>query len=361
MRVLALILACFGQWVFAQKPKISFFNEQEGPELEVLFKDSTLLPNLKSLGAEIRMGMLDLSSQRAQVLRSLNNAEIPVVAWLLLPKEKGYWFHSGNADEAFTRYFEIRDWAQEEGIVFSGIGIDLELDMNDIALFQNQKLMLLSKIIGRLYGQTEFEQSREAYKRLIAQVRSDGYPIESYYVPFIRKESEEGRTALQQATGFMDLETDKDIPMLYTSFMGNPYGTLKVLALDENLKAVALGSTGGGFDPTMPSMSWEDLAYDLRLASQTANEIHIFCLEAAVEKGFLPRLLNFDFNEAVMPYPEQISPVLRLQDNVLRISAILSYPTALLGTVFLIFLGLIIGLVLPIRYVFRRIVSGTKT
>jgi hypothetical protein len=306
------------------------------------------------------MGMLDLSPQRVRVINALNEAEIPVVAWLLLPKEKGYWFHSGNADEAFARYLEIRDWAQKEGIAFSGIGIDLELDMNDISLFQNQKLTLLAKIIGRLYNKTEFEKARVAYNRLIAQVRSDGFPIESYYVPFIRKESEAGRTALQQATGFMDLETDKDIPMLYTSFMGNPYGTLKVLAIDENLKAVALGSTGGGFDPTLPSMTWDDLAYDLRLASQTANEIHIFCLEAAVEKGFLPRLLNLDFHEDVTPFPDQIASVTRLQTNVLRISSALNYPTAVLGTVLVIFLGLVIGLVMLVRFAFRRIVPGNK-
>lgn len=332
------------QWAGAQSPRLSFFNEQEGPQVQALFADTSLIPTLQQLGAEIRMGMLDLSPERAQVLRKLNEAGVPVVAWLLLPKEQGYWFHAGNAPEAFARYYEIREWARKEGIRFSGIGIDLELDMNDIELFQNNKLKLLGKVLSRLYGEEEFQHAKAEYRNLIETIRSDGYPIESYYVPFIRYETEKGRTALQQATGFMDLETDKDIPMLYTSFMGNPYGTLKVLALDENLKHVALGSTGGGFDPSLPSMGFDDLAYDLRLAARSAEEIHIFCLEAAVEKGFLPRLVGFDYAVPIAEYPEQEVLVQGLAAKVMGVSAVLSYPTLFLGGLFLLLALLAWGL-----------------
>lgn len=343
-------------WAPAQTPRLSFFNEQEGPQVQALFADTTLIPALQELGAEIRMGMLDLSPERAAVLRELNQAGVPVVAWLLLPKEQGYWFHSGNAAEAFARYYEIRDWAQKEGIRFSGIGIDLELDRNDIELFQNSKLKLLGKVIGRLYGKEDFLQANADYRQLIQTVRGDGYPIESYYVPFIRYETQAGRTALQQATGFMDLETDKDIPMLYTSFMGNAYGTLKVLALDENLKQVAIGSTGGGFDPSMPSMSWDELAYDLRLASRTAEEIHIFCLEATVEKGFLPRLVGFDYSAPVAEHPEQVAAVQALATKVMGVSAALSYPSLVLGGILLLLALLAWGLFRFFKWGRRRMI-----
>lgn len=343
------------QWAGAQSPRLSFFNEQEGRDLKTLFADTTLIPTLRELGAEIRMGMLDLSPERAGVLHALNEAEIPVVAWLLLPKEQGYWFHSGNASQAFARYHEIRDWAKSEGIAFAGIGIDLELDMNDIELFKNNKLKLFGKVLARLYARDQFLNAQEEYRKLIQTVRDDGYPIESYYVPFIRYETERGRTALQQATGFMDLETDKDIPMLYTSFMGNPYGTLKVLAIDEGLKHIAIGSTGGGFDPTLPSMSWDALAYDLRVAAQTAEEIHIFCLEATVEKGFLPRLIDFDFAAPAEEYPKEVAAVESQVKTVMRISAILSHPTLTLGGLFLL-LGLLVwGIIRFAQWLRRRI------
>ena len=251
----------FIQLAIAQRPTISFFNEQEGKDLQILFSDTTLIPSLQRMNTQIRMGMLDLSPQRVAVLQQLNEAKIPVIAWLLLPKEEGYWFHSGNAERAFERYQEVKKWAQNNDIQFDGIGIDIEFDFTEIDLVKNNKLKFLQRAFARLYKKEEFLAAKEKYEKLINTIRKDSFTIESYYIPFFRKESEKGRTALQQATRFMDLETDKDIPMIYTSFIGNPYGMLTVLATEENLKYVAIGSTGGGIDPTLPRMSWEDLAY----------------------------------------------------------------------------------------------------
>ena len=109
----------------AQQPKISFFNEMEGAPLAKLFKDTSIVPQLQSLHSEIRMGMLDTSLERVAVIKELNKASIPVVAWLLLPKEKGYWFHSKNGEAAINRYHEVRDWAKRNQLNFSGIGLDL--------------------------------------------------------------------------------------------------------------------------------------------------------------------------------------------------------------------------------------------
>ncbi len=320
----------------ATSPQLSFFNEQEGEALKELFSDTTLIPYLQELQAEIRMGMLDLSPERAEVVRTLNEAGIPVVAWLLLPKEQGYWFHSGNASDAFQRYEEVKQWAEKEGLQWSGIGIDLELDFKDIDLFKNNKWKLFRKMISRLYDKEGFLQGKKAYQQLIETIRMDGFTIESYYVPVIRYESENGRTALQQVSQFMDISTDKDIPMLYTSFIGNPYGTLKVLAIDEGLPSLAIGSTGGGIDPSLPSMSWEDLAYDLRLAALTADEIHIFCLEASVEKGFLPHLVDFDYSVPIMEYPEQVESVRSGINMIMKVSKVLSYPTLTMGVILLL-------------------------
>ncbi len=355
MKQFSLFCVLFlSQLSFAANPQLSFFNEQEGKNLKELFSDTTLIPYLKQINAEIRMGMLDLSPERAVVLKALNDADIPVVAWLLLSKENGYWFHSGNSEQAFERYYEIKKWAEDAGIKFSGIGLDLELDINDMELYQTNKIKLLGKIIGRLYRKKAFIEAKESYNKLIETIRKDGFSIESYYIPYIRYETEKGQSALQQASGFMDLRTDKDIPMLYTSFFGNPYGTLKVLAIDENLDYVALGSTGGGVDPSMPSMTWDDLAYDLRL-SKDAKETHIFCLEAAVEKGFLPHLVDFDFSVPVEEYPEQVEAVNSMVKNIIRLSTILSHPT-LLFLVIILLIGVIVwALYRIIKFVIKKV------
>lgn len=353
MRQLLFIFLFFlSQTVLAQKPVLSFFNEQNGKELQILFSDTTLIPNLKKLNAQIRMGMLDLSQERIDVLKKLNKADIPVVAWLLLPKEEGYWFHSGNSKEAFNRYYQVKTFAENNGIKFSGIGIDLELDMKELELYKTNKLKLIGNVIGRLYDKEEFLESKAQYEKLIDTIKKDGFPIESYYIPFIRYETERGHTALQQASRFMDLETDKDIPMLYTSFMGNPYGVLKVLG--KNLQYVAIGSTGGGIDPSLPSMTWDDLAYDLRLGAETTKEIHIFCLEASVEKGFITRLIDFDYRVPVETYPEQVEVVKSQIDSVMLMSTILSYPTMMI----LVIASIVGAIVWLLYYLVKRVMKG---
>ena len=340
---------------YAKKPTLSFFNEMGGKEVKALFADTTLIPTLQQLHAEIRMGIIDLTPERAAVVRQLNKAGITVVAWLLLPKEKGYWFDSRNGDAAIERYKEVKKWSDKNGLLFKGIGLDLELDYNDVILLKQHKWKLLGKLIGRLYDKKSVTEGKEKYQSLVNMIRKDGYPVESYYVPFIRYEAQSGKTSLEQLTGFLDITTDKDIPMLYTSFMGNAYGLLKVLAIDDHLKYVAIGSTGGGIDTTLPTMTWNALAHDLRLASQTANEIHIFSLEGSVHKGFLKNLVGFDYDVPVTPQLEEVKQVNSLKSTVATISTILNYPTLLLTGVFIIFLVLVWGIYRLVKFAIRKL------
>lgn len=338
-KIYLVVLACTLIHIVQGKPVLSFFNEMKGPELKTLFADTTLIPTLQQLHAEIRMGMLDLSPERAEILKKLNEANVPVVAWLLLPEEKGYWFHSGNGEEAIARYKEIKQWADQQGIRFKAIGLDLELDMNDLKLFKTSPWALIRKLPARLYDAESIENGRAVYGQLLALIRKDGYPIESYYASFVRDETENGTTSLQRLTKFLDVPTEKEIPMLYTSFMGNAGGFLKVYALEPRLKYVALGSTGGGVDTTLHTLSWDDLAHDLRVVGPVAEEIHIFSLEGTVKKGFLTRLVDFDYTPAPEIKEDQVKAVQNIRSNILTISKILSYPT-------LLFLGIALVLIL---------------
>lgn len=66
-----------------------------------------------------------------------------------------------------------------------------------------------------------------------------------------------------------------------------------------------MGTTGGGPDipgsPQMPSLSWEELAGDLRLARHFCDQILIHSLEGCVWKGFLRRLRSFDWADVQRP------------------------------------------------------------
>ena len=80
--------------------RLIFGCELQTDELEDLFADPAVANTLVELGAGVSLGLVDLSAGRAEVIRQLNEAGIPVTAWQLLSKEQGYWFNADNAPQA---------------------------------------------------------------------------------------------------------------------------------------------------------------------------------------------------------------------------------------------------------------------
>jgi hypothetical protein len=324
---------------WAKKPVISFFNEMNSRDLFMMFEDTTIIETLKKMNAEVRMGMVDLTFDRVQVVKKLNQAGIPVVAWLLLPENDGYWFNSSNGLQALKRYRDFQQWAAFNDLEFKAIGIDLELDINDALLVRENPWNLFWMIPPRLYSKAEYEKGQREYTQLIETMQQDGNVVESYYAPFIKDETAIGNTAIQQATKFLDIKTNKEIPMLYSSFLGNPDGYYKIYGSDIGLKAVGVGSTGGGVDTTLPTLSYEQLVHDISVASKFADEVHVFSLEGCIQKGYFKRLADQQFDDKIEFNQGQIQSVQKLQKFVKFVSNVLSYPTLFFLSIFLIIAG----------------------
>ena len=360
--LLALLVTLTFQSTTAQRPVISFFNELKSDDLVKLFKDTTIIKDLKEIKGEIRMGMLDMTDERSLVVKELNKAGIPVVAWLLLPEEKGYWFHSGNGRLAVDRYNEFKSWSEKSQLHFSGIGIDLELDMNDAKLIKNDPWKLIRKLPGRLYDRSTYDSGVVIYNQLVERMIKDGYEVESYYASFIKDETAQGNTSIQQMTKFLDIKTPKEIPMLYSSFIGNPDGLFKIYGLDVNATAVGIGSTGGGVDTTLHTLNWDELKHDLITAGSFCAELHIFSLEGCVKNGFLSKIKDIQFTKDVKFDDNQVAEVRKLQRNFIRISNVLSYPTLSFAVIILSIttVGLLIFFLLRwiLRLIMRKLNDG---
>ena len=65
------------------KTEITFFCELRAEALKKLFEDRFVFDDLKTLNAGLSLGILDLSPERANVIKKLNRLDIPVTAWLL--------------------------------------------------------------------------------------------------------------------------------------------------------------------------------------------------------------------------------------------------------------------------------------
>ncbi len=353
--------ALFGLLLFlalptlAQKPKISFFTELPAAEFAELFADSLVISELQRLNAEIRMGMLDFAPERAEVVKKLNQNGIPVVAWLLLPKEEGYWFNMENGEDALERYADLKKWTLDNQLQWKGIGIDLEPNIEDIVLMTNNPKGAMKKAYFRLFDSDRVKKGAADYQKLIDQIKADGYPLESYIFPFMFDERQAGTQSFQKISGINDLTVDTEIPMLYTSFFGKAF----LPVYGEGLKAVALGSTGGGVEiPGLPgtptTMTWEDLERDILVASRTAEQVHIFCLESSVEKGFLPKIKTIDYNKSTPNISAEISQLNQTRAKIQRILKVLDYPVLVTTVVALLFTGLILFLVWLVRLAVRK-------
>jgi len=53
---------------WSKTPIISFFNEMNSHDLSVMFEDSSIIESIKKMHAEVRMGLVDLTYDRVQVV-----------------------------------------------------------------------------------------------------------------------------------------------------------------------------------------------------------------------------------------------------------------------------------------------------
>ena len=292
-------------------PRLTFFCELTPEPLQALF-GKRLINDLLKLQANLSLGIIDLSPERAEVVQRLNQAGVPVVAWLLLPKDEGYWFNLDNAPQAAARYAAFTAWTAENDLHWDGIGLDIEPDIGEITQFAKGDLSLLPRVVWRLFSRRRLKEGRARYQELIAQIHADGYQVESYQFPVIADERLAHSTLLQRGVGLVDLKAvsgtaaDREVWMLYTSFVrANGAGLLASYAAES--QALALGSTGGGVDSEFGQftpLTWEELERDLRLAWYYCSDLYIFSLEGCVQQDFMPRLKNFVWDYPML-IPEQ--------------------------------------------------------
>jgi len=112
--------------VQGRRPQLVFACDSDTPRLQGLFADPTLIPELKDLRAEIALSLIDLSPERAQVVRRLNEAGIPTIAWMALPASEGYYLNANNAPAARKRFTEFEKWTAENDLHWAAVGLDIE-------------------------------------------------------------------------------------------------------------------------------------------------------------------------------------------------------------------------------------------
>ncbi|MBE0696043.1 MAG: hypothetical protein IH586_03885 [Anaerolineaceae bacterium] len=288
-------------------PRLAFFCELPSGPLETLFADPQVIDFLVETRSAVGLGIIDLSDQRAGVVKQLNEAGIPVNAWLLLPKDKGYWFNLDNGANALERYDAFREWTERHGLRWARIGLDIEPDIRALQGISKQRWAGLPALMKPIFDANRLKRGTQTYHQLIKRIHNDGYVVEAYHFPFILDERGARSSALQRLTGLVDLpEADYEAFMLYSSFL-RPWGPGMLWSYGPQAEIIAVGSTGGGvtLDGILDirPLNWNELQADLLLANQHTTDIYIFSLEGCVEQNFLPLLRSIDWTQpAHIPY-----------------------------------------------------------
>lgn len=313
-------------------PNLTFFCELDVAPLQSLLNEQ-MIADLKAMNARLSMGLRDLSSERAKIVQRLNKAGVPLVAWLLLPEEEGYWFNLRNAPHAAHRYHEFREWTERNGLKWVGIGLDIEPDMREFENLKNRNWRSIPTYFTRMFARLEYRKGFTAYYRLVSQMHAHGYLVESYQFPLIADERKARSTMLQRVLGLINLPVDREVWMLYTSFV-RPYGAGILGSYGNEAQAIALGSTGGGVDVQLGDvrpLSWEELARDLRLAWYWCNNIYIFSLEGCVQQGYLEKLQQFKWDFPVILPETSMQRVDGWRRSLRSVLWLFSHITVLLG------------------------------
>jgi hypothetical protein len=318
-------------------PNLGFACCDQGiEEMQALFNNQDVIADLKDLHAEVAIPILDFSPERAAAVHRLNQAGIPVIAWVLLGKEQGLFLNVDNASEAAERIKRLEKWSSENGLKWTTIGLDIEPNFNDFANLKTHRLRLVARLVHRSFDGTRVSRARHEYSELIDQIRSRGFPVQTYVMPYIPAERSVHSTLLDRMLGTVDVRGDVEYLMLYTS-SARAVGAGMIWSIGRNAQAIAIGSTDGDSAPGsgVGPLNWQEFSRDLIVASHYSKYIGVYNLEGCVRQGFLPRLKTIDWSQSVT-IPEQsirrarrlglvLRAVLWIGSNLLYIAIVLIF------------------------------------
>jgi hypothetical protein len=279
------------------RPRVTFACELGPPRLTALVADGSVVHDLQALGARVALMLPDFSPERAAVVRTLNAAGIPVVGIPLMPYEDGYYFTMSNAPRAGARYDAWKAWTTQHGLVWDGVGLDIEPEARFYERIMRNPWGLVPMLLPRLFAGRRLRKTRAIYTALIEHIRADGYRVETISSP-LACERHAGSTLLQRLLGLVNVTTDREVWMVYSSVMP-AIGPGLLWSYGQEAKALAIGTTGGGPDvpshPQIPALSWDDLVRNLPwrragLTTRTFTAWKALCLEQLLAPAARVRL-----------------------------------------------------------------------
>jgi hypothetical protein len=158
-------------------------------------------------------------------------------------------------------------------------------------------------VLKRALDSGRVNRGREAYIKLIRQMQSRGYKVQTYQLTFMADERNAHTTLLERIFGLVDVGGDQEVFMLYSSFVPQ-FGAAQIWQYAPSSQIIAVGSTATSGDPKIdaqyPPLSWEEFSRDLIVAHHFSPIVGVYSLEGCVRQDFIPKLKTMDWTQAVL-------------------------------------------------------------
>ncbi len=269
--------------------------------MQALFADPATVAALRKLHAQVAIALADYSPERAQVVRMLNQQQIPVIAGVMLQTKEGPYFNADDATEAPAQFAVFEKWTQQNGLRWAAVGLDIEPNYGELAALKDHPLRLFASVIPNGFNGKRMERAKEVFSALIREIQAQGYPVEIYTLPYGPIEHDLHTALLDRLLGTVDVQANENDLMIYTSY-ARPVGSAIILDLGPDAQGIVVGVTDGlspagtGFGP----LDWDEFSSDLLVASHFAHHIGVYNLEGCVRQGFLQRLETMNWGAAVV-------------------------------------------------------------
>jgi hypothetical protein len=344
---------------------VSFFTELTGSELDKIASDTSIIKNLKQLKASLRIAIIDMSPERVSALTKLQNAQIPIHAWLMLSKEDGFWANNENYKTFQKRYSVFADWSAKEGIKWKSVGLTILPQRSDASfLLESQKSLSgkwdFSKImIARLLDwDGEFDEAKAAYEDLVRTIKSDGYAVEVYQSTMQMDEVLAETSSFQKMAGIINVKGDEQFTIIHRRLTGDYPNILAFIdAYGKSSDGIVLGHTASqrplNFRENDVILNWQELSRSLTYAQQERITIHISTLEGCIEQGILPKMRDLVITKSNVDITEEKKIVDARRTHTVWLFQVLSYPYLLIAAAIIFGILIITLLIKIILWIFR--------
>lgn len=297
------------------RPELFFACDGDTREVVPLFKPD-LVSDLHSIGAGVALSTEDFSEERAALVRRLNTAGVPVIAWLVLPGDQGYYANAGNAPQTLARFYEFDRWTHENNLRWEAVGLDIEPNLSEFAALRDHKLRLAGLALHRAFDSGSVQRARDAYTSVIHEMQSRGYSVQTYQFPFIADERKAHATFLERMLQLVDVQGNDEALMVYTSFH-HSIGPALIWEYGPDAQMIAVGSTASSGDASIdamfPPLNWDEFSRDVIVARHFSPTVGVYNLQGAVQQGFIAKLKTVNWAEPLVLTPQSISAAIRVR------------------------------------------------